>query len=65
MIVNRDKYLQELVSSRHNGLIKIITGMRRCGKSFLLFQYPHDTRRRLAITFDIEHSIRQRPKVIC
>ena len=28
MIVNRDKYLQELVSSRHNGLVKIITGMR-------------------------------------
>lgn len=38
MIVNRDKYLQELVSSRHNGLVKIITGMRRCGKSFLLFR---------------------------
>ena len=34
MIVNRDKYLQELVSSRHNGLVKIITGMRRCGKYY-------------------------------
>ena len=32
------KYLQELVSCRHNGLVKIITGMRRCGKSFLLFR---------------------------
>ena len=38
MIINREKYLQELVSSRHNGLVKIITGMRRCGKSFLLFR---------------------------
>ena len=41
MIVNRDKYLQELVSSRHNGLVKIITGMRRCGKSFLLSGQTH------------------------
>ena len=38
MIINREKYLQELISSRHNGLVKIITGMRRCGKSFLLFR---------------------------
>ncbi len=38
MVINRDKYLQELVSARHNGLVKIITGMRRCGKSFLLFR---------------------------
>ena len=38
MIIKREKYLQELVSSRHNGLVKIITGMRRCGKSFLLFR---------------------------
>lgn len=30
--------MQELVSCRHNGLVKIITGMRRCGKSFLLFR---------------------------
>ena len=38
MIIKIEKYLQELVSSRHNGLVKIITGMRRCGKSFLLFR---------------------------
>ena len=38
MVIERNKYLQELVSSRHNGLVKIITGMRRCGKSFLLFR---------------------------
>lgn len=38
MIIERNKYLQELVSCRHNGLVKIITGMRRCGKSFLLFR---------------------------
>ena len=38
MVIERNKYLQELVSCRHNGLVKIITGIRRCGKSFLLFR---------------------------
>ena len=38
MIIKRDKFLRELVDARHNGLVKIITGMRRCGKSFLLFR---------------------------
>ena len=38
MIIQRDKYLQELKSVMHNGMIKIITGVRRCGKSYLLFE---------------------------
>ena len=38
MIIPRDKYLQELRSVMHNGMIKIITGVRRCGKSYLLFE---------------------------
>lgn len=38
MIIPRPHYLQKLIDCRHNGLIKIITGIRRCGKSFLLFQ---------------------------
>lgn len=38
MIISRDLHLQRLIDSRHNGLIKVITGMRRCGKSFLLFR---------------------------
>lgn len=37
MIVNRDKYLQELVSSRHNGLVKIITGMAVAENPFCCF----------------------------
>lgn len=37
MIFERKKYLQELISSEGNGMIKIVTGIRRCGKSFLLF----------------------------
>ena len=36
MIIQRDRYLEQLISHRHNGMIKIITGIRRCGKSFLL-----------------------------
>lgn len=37
MVVKRDIYLNKLISKRHNGLIKVVTGIRRCGKSFLLF----------------------------
>ena len=37
MNINRDIYLQRLVDSRHNRMIKVITGVRRCGKSYLLF----------------------------
>lgn len=36
MIVNRDIYIDQLVRSKGNGLIKIVTGIRRSGKSFLL-----------------------------
>ena len=38
MKVKRDYYLNQLISRRDNGLIKIITGLRRCGKSYLLFE---------------------------
>lgn len=37
-IIERDSYLERLSKSRGNGLIKIICGIRRCGKSFLLFR---------------------------
>lgn len=36
--IGRKKYLDELVSLQNNGMIKVITGMRRCGKSYLLFE---------------------------
>jgi hypothetical protein len=35
--IERTYYLEQLLSARNNGLIKVITGIRRCGKSFLLF----------------------------
>lgn len=38
MEFNRDLYLQKLISASKNDMIKIVTGIRRCGKSFLLFE---------------------------
>ena len=37
MVVKRDGYLSKLIGKKHNGLIKVVTGVRRCGKSYLLF----------------------------
>lgn len=36
MNIRRDFYLEKLIKRKHNGLIKVITGVRRCGKSYLL-----------------------------
>ena len=43
MDIKRDIYLNKLISKKHNHLIKIVTGIRRCGKSYLLFSifYRH------------------------
>ena len=37
MDIKRDKYLNDLINRMHNGMVKVITGIRRCGKSYLLF----------------------------
>jgi len=42
MEIQRDIYLNKLISKKHNGLIKVVTGMRRCGKSYLLFNLFKD-----------------------
>ena len=42
MDIRRDFYLNQLIAGRENGLIKIITGIRRCGKSYLLFRLFHE-----------------------
>lgn len=42
MIINRDKYLNQIIQKKNNGLIKIITGLRRCGKSYLLNKLYRD-----------------------
>lgn len=36
-MIKRDFYLQKIKNKMHNGMIKVITGIRRCGKSFILF----------------------------
>lgn len=41
MIIARDKYLRQLIEARGNGMVKIVTGMRRSGKSFLLMTLFH------------------------
>lgn len=41
MIIRRDKYLKQLISAKSNGMVKIVTGIRRCGKSFLLMNLFH------------------------
>ncbi len=43
MEISRDLYLRSMIGSKHNGMIKVITGVRRCGKSYLLFNlfYKH------------------------
>ena len=37
MNIKRDKYLNDLINRMHNGMVKVVTGIRRCGKSYLLF----------------------------
>ncbi len=37
-MIERKKYLDKLIRKKENGLVKVITGIRRCGKSYLLFK---------------------------
>ena len=37
MEIERNLYLNQLINRKHNGLIKVVTGLRRCGKSYLIF----------------------------
>ena len=58
--IKREVYLHRLIESRENSMIKVITGIRRCGKSYLLFHiYKNyliesgvDPNRILCITLD-------------
>lgn len=43
MDMKRDKYLNDLINRMHNGMIKVVTGIRRCGKSYLLFNIFKET----------------------
>ncbi len=55
MTIKRPIYLQQLIDRQHNGMIKIITGMRRSGKSYLLFSLFSDYLQKQGI--DTDHII--------
>jgi len=56
MVIRRDLYLDRLVSAKHDGFVKIVAGVRRCGKSYLLFKLF--VRHLLACGVDKDHVIR-------
>ena len=41
-MIKREKYLSQLIKAKNNGFPKVITGIRRCGKSFLLKEIYRD-----------------------
>lgn len=41
-VIKRDSYLNRIINKKENGLIKVITSIRRCGKSYLLFNLFYD-----------------------
>ena len=71
--IKRPVYLKKLISKMDNGMIKVITGIRRCGKSFLLFELfynylldqgiPEDCIIRIALD-DIENEALLEPRVL-
>lgn len=54
--MNRNMYLDKLIRRKGNGMIKVITGIRRCGKTYLLFELFHQ--HLLASGVDKEHIIK-------
>lgn len=56
MEIKRDRYLSELEAMRHTGFVKIITGIRRCGKSYLLFNLFYNNL--LNVGVDVSHIIK-------
>lgn len=56
MQVKRDFYLKQLIDGQKNGLVKIITGIRRCGKSYLLFRLFEQYL--ISIGIDNEHIVK-------
>lgn len=52
MEIKRDKYLNDLIARMHNGLVKVVTGVRRCGKSYLVFHLFRDYLRKSGVDED-------------
>ena len=49
MQIKRDRYLKQLIDFAWDGQVKVVTGIRRCGKSFLLFTLFRDVLRRKGV----------------
>ena len=73
-MIARDDYLQKLIDRMNNGMIKVVTGIRRCGKSYLLFEifYSYllqngvDQEHIISLRLDDRMNIRYRdPDVLC
>lgn len=62
MKIKRDAYLQQLIERKDNGMIKVITGIRRCGKSFLLFNIFKEYLQENGV--DSEHIIETSPTLL-
>lgn len=54
-MIERERYLNQLIAKKENGMIKVITGIRRCGKSYLLFNIYHNYLNSIGV--DDEHII--------
>jgi len=52
VMIERKKYLEKLISKKENGLVKVITGIRRCGKSYLLFNIYKDYLKSIGVEDD-------------
>lgn len=67
-MIKRQRYLDKLINKKENELIKVITGIRRCGKSYLLFEIYHqylnsignDDDHIIALALDDDENIRYR-----
>ena len=59
MEIRREPYLNKLISKKHNGLIKVVTGVRRCGKSYLLFTIIITQADQIAVQTELEYRRKQ------
>ena len=62
MVIKRDRYLKQIVAKEKDGMIKIVTGIRRCGKSYLLNNIFY--RHLLSDGVDPDHIIRFAPPLV-
>ena len=54
MEIRREPYLNQLIERKDNGMIKIVTGIRRCGKSYLLFTIIITQADQIAVQTELE-----------